>query len=79
MYNFNHNNISSSCQINFSELACMDCDGDIGIGTRQGICPDKCIELYESCRDDLFKIDDSQHIKYCNKNDLICSPLTSIA
>lgn len=41
----------------------MECDGDVGVGLRKGICPHVCDALYKNCLDDFFKLDE-QSLKY---------------
>ncbi|KRX03188.1 hypothetical protein PPERSA_07016 [Pseudocohnilembus persalinus] len=77
MFNYNLNEVSSQCQIQFNEIICSECDADIGTQLRKGICQNICDNFYNNCVNDLFKMEENR-VKYCNQNDMICSPLKSI-
>ncbi|KAM3136320.1 hypothetical protein pb186bvf_011619 [Paramecium bursaria] len=71
--------VSQQCQQVYQHIVCAECDGDIGQGVRRGLCPRVCQRLYDSCKDDLFQYDDNAHkLRFCQKNDAICSYLKVI-
>lgn len=38
--------ISPECHEAYMKTVCMDCDGDIGQGVKEGLCPHFCNHLY---------------------------------
>ena len=47
-------NWSEPCLQTTRDMLCTNCDGDIGIGKRRGVCLDLCQNWYQVCKFDYF-------------------------
>ena len=36
------------------DLLCYDCDGDVGLGVKKGLCQNYCANIYNQCREAMF-------------------------
>ncbi|KAL4491947.1 hypothetical protein ABPG72_008368 [Tetrahymena utriculariae] len=76
---YNNQDLSLDCQQVLQRLICYDCDGDVGLGFRKGLCGPQCESIYEQCKNDYFIIDqNTQLLKVCSRQDILCSKLHQI-
>ena len=57
-------------------VQCRVCDPDVGVGAKQGICPETCDRWYEDCKSDYFAFRELRGtLVPCSHGSLICSEL----